>query len=213
MGAYGYYSNRDKGLAMWFNKNSGDRIKQPSGKITLVPRTTYIFKFRVVTKPADVDGRGPGIYSLKVWPQGQPEPDWNDPQFSEVFNKQDPETPYLDYRNGAILLVAHRVDATFGNVTVTPLNTPTYPLSVNTSGSGSVTVQPNKSSYLPGERITLNANPAPGYTFVGWSGNASGSNPTVSFSMPSAPASVTATFRQNDQTPASIKIYLPLVQR
>lgn len=57
-----------------------------------------------------------------------------------------------------------------------------YTLTVNVipSGSGSVTVNPLKSSYAPGDVVTLTAVPGSGNSFASWSGDASGStNPIV----------------------------------
>jgi fibronectin type 3 domain-containing protein/lysophospholipase L1-like esterase len=70
-------------------------------------------------------------------------------------------------------------------------NGSTYALTVN-SGSGS-------GSYNPGTAVAITANaPASGYQFAGWTGSTSylsnPSAPTTTFNMPSAAASVTATY-------------------
>jgi hypothetical protein len=75
------------------------------------------------------------------------------------------------------------VEATFG----------VYPLDVQISGAGSVTVTPDKSFYVPGEQVVLLAQADPGNAFDTWSGDLNGgANPdtiTVDSTM-----SVTATF-------------------
>ncbi|MBI5471262.1 MAG: DUF1349 domain-containing protein [Ignavibacteriae bacterium] len=71
---------------------------------------TYVFKMRVTTIP----GVG-GEYRLRVWQQGQTEPKtW------KLAGTQALSDPQL----GSALLVAHHVDANFGNVTVTPVPAP-----------------------------------------------------------------------------------------
>jgi len=51
-----------------------------------------------------------------------------------------------------------------------------YTLTINTSGSGTVTKSPDKATYNSGESVQLTANPATGWTFSGWSGDAGGSD-------------------------------------
>lgn len=55
-----------------------------------------------------------------------------------------------------------------------------YTLTVDVIGDGSVNLSPNQANYEPGTPVTLTATPATGYTFSGWSGDASGlTNPLV----------------------------------
>ena len=69
--------------------------------------TTYTFKFRVET----IDSNS-SRYRLKVWKDGEPEPaDWD---LSAI------KTGHL--HAGSMLLVAHDLDATFGNIAITPLS-------------------------------------------------------------------------------------------
>jgi uncharacterized repeat protein (TIGR02543 family) len=65
--------------------------------------------------------------------------------------------------------------------------------------NGSVTRNPNKTSYQHGEVVTLQAVANPGYTFTGWSGDASGTNSTITVTMNSDKA-VTAGFTANVYT-------------
>jgi len=68
-----------------------------------------------------------------------------------------------------------------------------FTLTANTSGSGSVTLNPPGGVYDTGAVVTLTANPAVGFQFTGWSGDLSGvTNPTT-MTM-NANKSVTATF-------------------
>ncbi|MGH7196419.1 MAG: fibronectin type III domain-containing protein [Candidatus Saccharimonadales bacterium] len=74
---------------------------------TPVVGTTYLMKQRVETQPD-----GSSTYSMKVWEAGQPEPaTWS------LVNT----VPAGGLANGSLALVAHHVDATYGNVTITPL--------------------------------------------------------------------------------------------
>jgi len=72
---------------------------------------------------------------------------------------------------------------------------PTYSLttSVSPSGGGSVTKNPNKSSYNLDESVQLTAHASSGYTFSHWSGDASGSSNPINVTMNSN-KSVTGNF-------------------
>jgi uncharacterized repeat protein (TIGR02543 family) len=72
-----------------------------------------------------------------------------------------------------------------------------YTLTVilNPSGSGSVSRNPNKATYLVGEQVTLTATPGSGYNFSNWSGDAGGTLNPVTVTM-SGNKTVTATFTQ-----------------
>jgi hypothetical protein len=75
-----------------------------------------------------------------------------------------------------------------------PLPANEFTLTVNVSGSGSVTKSPDKGSYASGTEVTLTATPASGATFEGWGGDVSGTNTTVKVTL-SANKTVTATFK------------------
>jgi hypothetical protein len=79
----------------------------------------------------------------------------------------------------------------------------TNPLEVTVNGPGAVTSTPAgidcpasacSASFLPAEKVVLQAQPAPGANFVGWSGDCSGTGPCV-VAMDQA-RSVSATFEQ-----------------
>jgi uncharacterized repeat protein (TIGR02543 family) len=75
------------------------------------------------------------------------------------------------------------------------LNLPSvsYTLTTNIVGSGTVTRDPDQATYEPGTPVTLTAVPAGGYTFSGWSGDASGLDNPLSITM-DANKNITATF-------------------
>lgn len=86
--------------------NSGGTLAQDNSGRTLALNTDYLFKMRVETIPAQG-----GLYRLKVWETAQPEPaGWD---LSAL-------RPLAEPQQGSAILVAHHVDAGFGNVSVTP---------------------------------------------------------------------------------------------
>lgn len=78
-------------------------------------------------------------------------------------------------------------------------NPGTYTLSITASpaAGGTVTTNPNASSYTAGTVVTLTATAASGYTFSGWSGAASGTSTTTTVTVNSNIA-VTANFTANN---------------
>ncbi len=86
-----------------------------------------------------------------------------------------------------------------GNKTVTATFAPTYTLSVIIAGSGSVAKNPDQPDYNSGDMVQLTATPTAGWTFTGWSGDATGSTNPLSVTM-SSNKSITATFTQNTYT-------------
>ncbi|GAB2851675.1 InlB B-repeat-containing protein [Hymenobacter ruber] len=81
------------------------------------------------------------------------------------------------------------------NITATfTATTPTnYTLTTSTVGSGSVTPNPNQATYASGSTVNLTATPAAGFTFTGWSGDATGSTNPLTVTM-NGNKSITATF-------------------
>ncbi len=99
----------------------------------------------------------------------------------------------LSYANNPATLIMDgdkEVTATFS---ATP--PPTYLLQVNIVGQGSVTKNPDQSSYVSGTLVELGASPAGGWRFVGWSGDVISTADTISILMDSD-KEVTATFEQ-----------------
>ena len=68
-----------------------------------------------------------------------------------------------------------------------------YSLTVSATPGGSVSSDPNQSTYSPNSTVTLTATPAAGYAFIGWSGDASGATNPLDFLLTSN-ASITAVF-------------------
>ncbi|MCB0296870.1 MAG: hypothetical protein KDG51_16885, partial [Calditrichaeota bacterium] len=88
--------------------------------------------------------------------------------------------------NDNIIEVTVPDGATDGTITVTTgggsdtsdeifeVSLPPFDLNITTTGSGSVDLNPAGGSYNTVTTVTLTAIPDPGYTFVGWSGDLSG---------------------------------------
>ena len=74
-----------------------------------------------------------------------------------------------------------------GPVNATAVFTPTYPVTVATAGGGSVTVNGQAiapSTYYPvGSILSLSATASNGWTFLGWQGDASGTNDPLSLTV------------------------------
>ncbi|GAK58823.1 fibronectin type III domain-containing protein [Candidatus Vecturithrix granuli] len=103
MGALGWY--RDGQLRITGGGTNLDLGSPNNFEFTF--ETPYTFKMRVETTPTGAR------YSLKVWPASLPEPlEWN------LIGEEGTEDP----QNGSFLFVSHHYDASFGRVSVIPLN-------------------------------------------------------------------------------------------
>ena len=72
-----------------------------------------------------------------------------------------------------------------------------YTLDVLTEGNGSVFIDPDKSEYNLDEQVALTATADPGWTFTGWSGNATVTDNIVTITKET---NLTATFTQDEYT-------------
>jgi len=143
---------------------------------------TFYWKMLVQTVDSNTSN-----YALKVWESSQTEPSsWN---ISEQYSGFEP--------NGSPILIAHNVDATFGEIQIDPVgsSSPTYRLDIDIVGNGSVTRSPDKTVYSEGDQVTLTAVPASGSKFSSWSDDATGSDNPVIITMNSN-KTVTATFTE-----------------
>lgn len=167
----------------------GQPIAQRSD-ITLPLQTEYIFKGQVETAPL-VDQ--PATYRFKMWPAAEPEPEtW---QLVATGRKGEPTS-------GSVVIVAHQSEVSFGNVTVTPLDWEGLTLTVDEPENGQITVDPAKTTYAPGESVTLEAKADMGYTFAGWTGDVSGGTNPLTVTMTES-ITVGATFE-----PATYRVYV-----
>ncbi|NOX57982.1 MAG: hypothetical protein GXP29_03880 [Planctomycetes bacterium] len=106
MGADVWYDFANNGGTFQLDGDAGTlQFDNTGAKLNL--GTTYFWKFRCEGQPD-----GSTFYAAKIWDASQPEPAaWFLSGF-EGFN---------DLQNGCILLIAHHVDATFGDVSVVPV--------------------------------------------------------------------------------------------
>lgn len=74
-----------------------------------------------------------------------------------------------------------------------------YTLSVSIQGSGLVTIDPKTDTYHHGNQITLTPVANLGWTFVGWSGDATGADVPLTVTI-QGDTNITATFTQNEYT-------------
>ncbi|MGH6901410.1 MAG: hypothetical protein ACREIR_01570, partial [Geminicoccaceae bacterium] len=83
------------------------------GKVEVRPGETYVLKALCQTLPDDEQGRGVTRYAFKFWPAAADEPqawDWQEVQASRDA-----------LRHGGVALLAHHVDASFGDISIVPL--------------------------------------------------------------------------------------------
>ncbi len=87
-----------------------------------------------------------------------------------------------------------------GNTSITATFTQDeYTLTVTPIGSGTVAVDPVQATYHYGDIVTLTPSADPGWTFIGWSGNATGSDNPLTYTIVGN-TSITATFTQDEYT-------------
>ena len=109
---------------------------------------------------------------------------------------------------GSLMIGTNPVSLTMdSDKTVTAIFTtiPSYTLSINITGSGTIT--PASGSYLSGTLLSLSATPNAGWQFAGWSGDLISTTTPISLSM-AGDKIITATFTMIDD---GQKIFLPLV--
>lgn len=179
------------GIAAWYHWEVDDEgfllwVDNPwptqDSSVKMIFDKTYLWKVRAET-PENPDQKG--IYKLKVWEEGQPEPvEWLLTQ----------NTGAKGLRNGSLLLLAHHVDVTFGDASVRPLSDNIRPtLNVGVVGNGRVLIEPDKPIYDYGEVVRLTAVPDPDYMLGAWSGDLSGNSNPVIVNM-TRDLNITATF-------------------
>ncbi|HJO13058.1 MAG TPA: hypothetical protein QGI39_13565, partial [Gammaproteobacteria bacterium] len=71
-----------------------------------------------------------------------------------------------------------------------------YKLNLALEGRGGIDVDPKKSAFLAGSKVTLSATPATGYSWMHWSGDATSSDETITVTM-DAHKTITANFSRD----------------
>lgn len=84
-----------------------------------------------------------------------------------------------------------------------------YKLTPDVEGSGKIEFKPSKPGYYCGEEVTLVAVPSPGWSFAGWGGDVTGSNPTRNVNV-TQDMDIVARFQQGA---AGYTTFMPVVRR
>lgn len=136
----------------------GKEIANNASKVPTF-ETPYIMKMSVQS-PSNPDRDG--YYRFKVWRASEPEPfGWD----MESFGRPG------ELLTGSLLLVAHHVDATFGDVTVRPIADITSTISIAADNNGVVLVTPEQDSYAYGDPVEIIATGNSGFAFNEWQGD------------------------------------------
>lgn len=123
----------------------------------------YMMKMSVHSSPNE---NRPSYYRFKTWPANQKEPvQWDMETFGRIG---EPKT-------GSMAVVAHHVDASFGNVTIRPLSDITSTIATATDDNGTILVTPSKDEYSYGDVVTFAATANEGFAFSEWGGDLQGS--------------------------------------
>jgi hypothetical protein len=85
------------------------------------------------------------------------------------------------------------------NTKIAPEDGAAFSVNVTVMGNGSVTKTPSQSTYVCGDQVQLSATPGSGWSFAGWSGDATGAAPVIDVVV-EGPTNVIATFIQPQYT-------------
>jgi len=119
-------------------------------------------------------------YGDEVTLTAQPADGWNFVEWQgDLSGSSNPETITMD-----------------GDKSITAVfETQQFSINTSTDGNGSVSLDPDKSSYSYNEEVTITANPSSDWEFDGWQGDLSGSNNPETFTVTSN-MSITAVFTE-----------------
>lgn len=104
------------------------------GPASVQPGGTYVMRMRCETLPDTPQGEGVTRYSWKIWDTIDPEP--------AVWGFEITQESAVALRRGGVVLVAHHVDATFGDVVITDLGSDPSP--VPEPGAGQIVLHQNQ---------------------------------------------------------------------
>ena len=190
-GTYTFYANTDDGVRVWVDQQllidewTDHAPTEYSGTISLEADRAYTFTMEFY------ENGGGAVAELS----------WQPPSMPKVIIPAANLIPGRDCNSNGTL---DSCDVASGGADVNDNGIPDecdphYTLTVNTSGSGSVGLDPAGGYYLEGTSIDLTANADPGWTFDHWTGDLSGSTNPESLYM-DGPKSVTAVFTQDAYT-------------
>lgn len=161
IGALGWYqwkqSSGEEGLSVigykWWGGTSSAKVWEFN--------KPYMLKMSVQSA-ADITGNPSDArlyYRLKLWKQGTAEPfDWDVEGFTPSAKTVSP--------SGSVVLIAHNIDAEFGDVKIRPLDEMSFNLKTKVTGDGDVSVNGNpptvtEFTFPYGGKATLKAAPDP----------------------------------------------------
>lgn len=104
-----WMNGNDQAPEKQFYRGDGDGILG-HGTHDIELGTTYHLKARCTTQPDAPDGEGVTLYQFKMWEMNSEEP--------ESWDFEETQMSATALREGGVVLLAHHVDATFGNVVV-----------------------------------------------------------------------------------------------
>jgi hypothetical protein len=177
-----------------------------------VRATNYLGSSTLSAKAGAATRSTNGTPIIVLQPQGQAVLAGDSPALS-VSASGAPPLHYQWYRNGSLqpgattsalaftnvqpaqagdyyVIVSNDVASVTSAVATLTIN---YSLTASTSGGGTVSRNPDQASYAPNAVVFLTATPATGHTFLGWSGDASGTANPLSVTM-NASKSILAAF-------------------
>jgi uncharacterized repeat protein (TIGR02543 family) len=169
------------------------RIAGDAPSITVQPQNQTVIAGTTVTLGVTASGTAPLHYQWRF--NGTNIANATDPQLV-IANVQPPHS-------GAYSVV---ITNAFGAITSAVVTiTVKFHLDVDVSGSGSVSRNPPGFQFNPGTVVILSAAPASGHAFIGWSGDANGTNNPLIITM-TTNVDLTAHFAPIDFGPATLAI-------
>jgi PGF-pre-PGF domain-containing protein len=141
-----------------------------------------VFSLNLVCSP-DVGGTIDVAPSLEEYPYGTEVTLMAIPTTGYVFTNWSGDASGSENQIVITMDSDKSITANFEEVYVQP---PTYyalTVNVNPAGSGAVSLSPSGGTYESGTQVTLTAQPAEGYVFCHWSGDASGTSGTIVVTM------------------------------
>jgi uncharacterized repeat protein (TIGR02543 family) len=190
---------------------AGNRIGPYAGNSTNVtpgdePEHTAIFDYFYNTAAPGPGDSGAALHTLVANTSGSgtitKDPDQATYGCNQVVTLTAVPDPGWQFNgwSGDLIGSANPLALTMNNdkvVTATFVKLPLeHTLTVNTVGSGSVTVDPEQELYAEGAMVTLTPEADPGWEFSGWSGDAVGIDNPLIITM-DGDKSITATFEEN----------------
>ena len=111
----------------------------------------------------------------------------------------DPGWDFIDWSGDLVSTNNPETISMTGSRVITGTFAEAYTLTINKNGNGTVTKDPDQTTYHYGDVVTLTATADPGWTFASWSGALSGTDNPATLTI-TGDTSVTATFTKDEYT-------------